>query len=121
MVLSHASYFSRVLGVRRSHLFTVFTGFTLSGLLHAVPAWTISRSDGGMMFYFLLQAVGIGIEELIFACIGDGKLSRAFGWAWTFSWFAVTNIFFVEGLVVIGMQPIVDWRWVLGYETVRIN
>jgi len=108
------------------HLLTVLTGFVLSAVLHGVPAWTISRTDGGMTFYFVLQAVGIALEERAWKPLGrvlgvPAAAAKAAGFAWTLAWFALTNVLFVEGLVAIGMQPIIDWRWVLGYETVRIN
>lgn len=71
------------------------------------------------MCFFMLQAVGISIEEAIWKPLGQrlgarGWLVKVLGLVWTLTWFGLTNIIFFEGLVAIGMKPLIDWKWVLG-------
>jgi hypothetical protein len=118
-LLSHSAWAASVLGLqpgkRGTYIFRLYVAFFLSGLLHAVPAWAISRTDGQSMAYFLLQAVGITIEEVVGRPLGrrlglagegwKGYLGRAIAWLWTATFMGVTNVVFVEGLVATGMQP----------------
>lgn len=75
MVLSHSRFLAELLGVTRDkgrafYLFHVYVAFLLSGLLHAVPAWVVSRTDGAAMAYFMLQAVGITFEVCFWRPVG---------------------------------------------------
>jgi hypothetical protein len=133
MIISHSNYLCNLLRLssknKAAWLIRVYVAFFLSGLLHAVPAWAISRTDGANMAYFMAQAVGITIEEVVWRPWGgrlgiarrgrageaeEGKrwIGVALGWVWTAVWFGLTNVIFVEGLVVTGMQPLVDFSWV---------
>jgi hypothetical protein len=71
------------------------------------------------MCFFMLQAVGITMEEAIWKPLGRrlgvrGLLVKVLGLVWTLAWFGLTGVVFCEGLVAIGMKPLIDWKWVLG-------
>jgi hypothetical protein len=120
-LLSHSAWAANTLrlkrGARGTYFFRLFVAFFLSGLLHAVPAWAVSRTDAQAMAYFLLQAVGIVVEEAVGRSLGRwcglcgegwrGTMGRALAWAWTIVWMAGSNVLFVEGMVAIGMKPMI--------------
>jgi hypothetical protein len=123
MVISHGDWIAGVLGCTKGSkagwFVRLYTAFFLSGLHHSVPAWVISRTDGGSMCFFMLQAVGITMEEAIWKPLGRrlgvrGLLVKVLGLVWTLAWFGLTGVVFCEGLVAIGMKPLIDWKWVLG-------
>ncbi|KAF8535115.1 membrane bound O-acyl transferase family-domain-containing protein [Trichophaea hybrida] len=131
-IFSHTNYLCKLLGLspdkKSAWLLRVYVAFFLSGVLHSVPVWAISRTDGANMLFFMAQAVGITIEEVVWRPLGrnlgiarpenkyrevdEGKrwIGITLGWVWTAIWFSLMNVVFVEGLVAAGMKPLVDFR-----------
>ncbi|KAI5819611.1 hypothetical protein BZA77DRAFT_158643 [Pyronema omphalodes] len=123
MLISHGDWVAGILGCKKGSkagwFVRLYTAFFLSGFHHSVPAWAISRTDGGSMCFFMLQAVGITIEEVIWRPLGRklgirGLPAKILGFVWTWTWFGLTGVVFCEGLVAIGMKPLVDWKSALG-------
>lgn len=126
MGIVHAKYFSQKLGIPPKStlvsLFTLYTVFALSGILHHAgdAMFLQSITKPGAFQFFMLQAVGITLEDVVLKLvgavattneakaslettkkIGDAKVranaeklprwsTRLLGFTWVLVWLAIT-------------------------------
>ncbi|KAF8991052.1 membrane bound O-acyl transferase family-domain-containing protein [Cyathus striatus] len=79
-----------------------YVAFTLSGVLHAAGDYGVLRSKfrehHASLWFFFLQAVAIMFEQAIGNILGlkAGKWTRRAGYVWTFCWFTLTLLPWVD-------------------------
>jgi len=98
MLTSHANFLANVLQLPRGTFatyFKLFTAFFLSGLIHAIGDYMLFQnfSEGTSIQFFLLQAVGITLEDAVIALASylgykESKAFKLIGFAWVLAWFA---------------------------------
>ena len=80
----------------------LFVGFIVSGACHMLgDAMMSPHLIGRSFWFFLLQAIGITLEDFVVACwkhlgFRDGLLVRLVGYTWTAAWFAYSTPYFVD-------------------------
>ena len=91
-------------GTKASYYVQVCVAFFLSGLIH-----TRSRSDGGAFYFFLLQAIAIIFEDVVFSWVKRAGLEyrlRSFSWlgyAWVWCWFLYSFPLFWDSMLHTGL------------------
>ncbi|KIJ41217.1 hypothetical protein M422DRAFT_68273 [Sphaerobolus stellatus SS14] len=105
-LLNHAQYFTdgflKLKNRKLKNLVQLFTVFFLSGLIHEAGDYAVHRRwNGSSMCYFLVQAAGIALEDLlgIPRAIGGKEASsqkRWVGYIWTYGWSFLTAPLFVD-------------------------
>ena len=109
---SHGKYlahkvFHLVPGTKASSYVQVCVAFLLSGLVHTRARW-----DGRALHFFLLQAVGIMFEDVVFSCVKMAGLEhrlRAFSWlgyVWVWCWFLYSFPLYWDCMLHTGMFDI---------------
>ncbi|KAJ7626833.1 membrane bound O-acyl transferase family-domain-containing protein [Roridomyces roridus] len=90
----------------------LYTGFFISALLHyGAESMALHHLRGRALSFFMLQAVGITLEDVIFRLARKtplGRLegsvgARLVGYAWTLGWFALVLPYWQEPLVRAGL------------------
>ena len=94
---SHGKYFAHkvfhlISGTKASFYVQICVPFLLSGLIH-----TCSRLDGGPLYFFLLQAISIIFEDVVFSCVKRAGLEHrlrvftwlGYGWVWCWMLFSL--------------------------------
>lgn len=106
----HAKFVVKVLHIKNGTSLSwhvqLFVVFTLSALLHLVGEYRIFNNwtSGGAMSFFVIQAVGITIEDMIIALaskIGFRKttsLSKLVGYVWVCGWLTWTIVWWIGPL-----------------------
>ena len=114
---SHAQFVSRkVLRLSRDSLANAYTqlcvGFLVSTTVHHYADYMMNPAKGGGSFkFFLLQPLGIFMEERVVAIgelLGWDKkphwLWHLCGYVWVMSWFTVVMVDWVDGQVRAGVN-----------------
>jgi len=100
----------------------LYTTFLISGFVHLVIALTLPYpnglpkgkntpyADSDQLVFFLLQAVGIHVEDIITGLLSGNEkkektlLVKVFGWTWLFLWFGMTGRYLGDELTIGGVD-----------------
>ncbi|KAJ7060226.1 membrane bound O-acyl transferase family-domain-containing protein [Mycena amicta] len=122
---SHGKFLAhRVLRFQRGSVASAYTqlfvAFFVSGVMHYFPEYMALRHwGGGGLRFFVLQAVGISVEESIVALGRRLGLERwpipwkLLGYFWVWTWFAFTAPRWLDPLLHVGVFEPFFHSWVI--------
>ncbi|KAF7292271.1 hypothetical protein MKEN_01479000 [Mycena kentingensis (nom. inval.)] len=111
LLTAHGKFLAhKLLRLRRGSVASAYTqlyaAFLLSGLMHYLPEYMALRHwGGGGMRFFVLQAVGITLEDMLGRCFGvkGARGWRLLGYGWVWAWFALTAPPWLDPLLRAGV------------------